>query len=122
MRRGNGSDNQIDYILWEFKEFPAFTEAVAELMSDLEYAKFQSDLMLDPLAGDLIKGTGGARKVRVGLRGVGKRGGGRVVYYYQAGNVIHLLLLYRKSVQENLTADQARVVRAAVDWIRKGEA
>jgi hypothetical protein len=36
------------------------------------------------LAGDLIPGTGGVRKLRWGLEGRGKRGGARVVYYYHS--------------------------------------
>lgn len=122
---GKNHGNQIDYIqdgFLEFRELRIFTEAAAVLLSDFEFAKLQRDLMQNPFAGDVIRATGGARKLRVGLRGVGKRGGGRVVYYYQAGNVIHLLLLYRKSAQENLSPDQAHLVRAAVEWIRKGEA
>ena len=33
-------------------------------------------------AGDLIPGTGGVRKLRWGLKGRGKRGGARVIYFH----------------------------------------
>ena len=36
----------------------------------------------DPTVGDLIPGTGGARKWRVPFGGKGKRGGGRVCLLY----------------------------------------
>lgn len=36
----------------------------------------------DPMAGDLIPGTGGVRKLRFATSGRGKRGGARVIYYY----------------------------------------
>lgn len=40
-------------------------------------------LARNPLSGDFIPGTGGARKPRWALEGRGKWGGGRVVYYFR---------------------------------------
>jgi hypothetical protein len=37
-------------------------------------------LAANPLSGVLIKGAGGLRKMRMGMEGRGKRGGGRVIY------------------------------------------
>lgn len=55
-----------------------------------------SDMILaiasDPLAGDLIPGTGGARKRRFAGRGKGKSGGYRTVSYF-AGDDVPVLLL-----------------------------
>jgi hypothetical protein len=42
---------------------------------------WSSWLATHPLAGDLIPGAEGARKVRRGLAGKGKRGGVRVIYF-----------------------------------------
>jgi len=39
-------------------------------------------LVHNPLAGDLITGTGGVRKLRWALERRGKQGGARVVYYF----------------------------------------
>jgi hypothetical protein len=41
-----------------------------------------SALAAEPLAGDLIAGTGGARKVRSARTGSGKSGGYRTVHYF----------------------------------------
>ena len=50
------------------------------------------------IAGDVIAGTSGARKIRVALEGRGKRGGGRVIYYYRhARNAVFFLALYPKN-------------------------
>lgn len=49
-------------------------------LGDSELARLQSLLLMDPEAGDVIQGTGGARKVRIPLEGRGKSGGGRVIY------------------------------------------
>ena len=45
-----------------------------------------------PCGGDVIPGTGGARKVRFAGRGKGKSGGYRVVSYFAADDVPVLLL------------------------------
>jgi hypothetical protein len=60
-----------------FIESPIFTEDVTQLLSDEEYAALQIHLTTHPDAGDLIKDTGGLRKVRWTVKGRGKRGGTR---------------------------------------------
>lgn len=48
--------------------------------------------------------------------GRGKRGGVRVIYFaVTSRSVIFLLLLYAKNEQEDLTPEQARLLRAVVD-------
>jgi len=44
--------------------------------------------MLRPDAGDLIPGSGGLRKFRWSLAGKGKRGGTRLIYYWQRGGAV----------------------------------
>ena len=58
----------------------------------------------DPTCGDLIPGTGGLRKVRVGRGGTGKRGGARVIYYfYNEDYPVVLMALYAKNEKTDLT-------------------
>lgn len=74
-------------------------------------------LVLRPELGGLIPGTGGLRKVRwsEGSRGIGKRGGIRVIYYwYRSESLIYLLLAYSKKEQDDLTAEQKRILRRLV--------
>lgn len=95
-----------------FIETPIFTEDVNELLSDREYAEFQLYLADNPLAGDVIQQTGGLRKVRWLSHGKGKRGGVRIIYYYlSAVAQIRLLLIYKKGIQDSLTADQKKFLR-----------
>jgi mRNA-degrading endonuclease RelE of RelBE toxin-antitoxin system len=103
-----------------FTELEGFSDNVTRLLSDSEYARLQKSLALDPEKGDLIRHTGGARKIRIRLSGRGKRGGGRVVYYYQVTDVIHLLLIYSKSELEDLTPHQLKWIRDRVEEIKKG--
>jgi len=54
-----------------------------------------------PECGDLIQGTGGFRKVRVGRGDMGKRGGARVVYILRSDNFpIFLIAVYPKNLKE----------------------
>jgi hypothetical protein len=58
----------------------------------------------EPLAGDLIPGTGGARKRRFAGRGKGKSGGYRTVSYFAGGDVpVLLLALIDKGERANLS-------------------
>ena len=57
-----------------------------------------------PDAGDPIPGTGGARKIRIAVKGRGKRGGGRVISFYTSPDIpVFLLNLFAKNEKIDLT-------------------
>ncbi|HEJ7051557.1 type II toxin-antitoxin system RelE/ParE family toxin [Serratia marcescens] len=96
-----------------FIETPIFTEDVLTLLSDEEYREFQLYLAENPTAGDVIKETGGLRKVRWASGGKGKRGGVRVIYYHKLSeSQIRLLVIYKKGIKDDLSADERRALRA----------
>jgi len=98
-----------------FIETPVFSSQLYGLLADDEYRTLQLALTLRPEQGVLIPGSGGLRKLRWLLRGRGKRGGLRVIYYWDtAESVIYLLFLYPKNRQEDLTPDQLKVLRRIV--------
>jgi len=70
-----------------FVELPPFERLRSSYLDDDAYRALQTELMRNPLAGDVIEGTGGLRKLRQGdlRRGKGKRGGLRVIYYWWLG-------------------------------------
>jgi len=81
-------------------------------MDDLEYAEMQAFLSQHPDAGNVIRGSGGMRKLRWAGSGRGKRGGLRVIYYWWvAKDRISLLLAYPKNEQDDLTADQLKQLK-----------
>ena len=77
-------------------------------------------LLKDPQIGDVIQGTGGARKMRIQLDGRGKSGGGRVVYLdVFEKEKLYLLFAYPKNVQEDLTEEQRKAIRLLIEAIKK---
>ena len=99
-----------------FVETPTFTRRILQLMEDERYAALQLYLASRPDAGALIRGSGGMRKVRWTGSGRGKRGGVRVIYYWwMARDRISMLLVYPKSEQDDLTADQVKQLRRALE-------
>ncbi len=64
-----------------FKETSVFTRQVRKLIPDDEYREFQQELIFNPVAGAVIKGSGGLRKIRWRSASKGKRGGIRIIYY-----------------------------------------
>lgn len=102
-----------------FVETPLFTRLLADFLPDEDYRLLQGALIIRPETGDLIPGGGGLRKIRWGLPGRGKRGGLRIIYYWDVpGDRIFLLLPYAKSRQEDLTPAQLKVLRQLVkEWL-----
>mgnify|MGYP003590306333 CR=1 FL=1 len=67
---------------------------------------------MHPLAGDLIPGAEGARKVRWAVSGRGNRGGARVIYFnWLDEGCIELFAVYAKAERENITAAQVKKQR-----------
>ena len=84
-------------------ESPLFSRLVYDYLTDDEYADFQQYLASNPDAGDVVRGSGGVRKVRWTRQGSGKSGGVRVLYFAQTKQgAIWLLLIYAKSARDNV--------------------
>ena len=67
----------------------------------------------DPLAGDLIVGSGGCRKVRISGRGKGKSGGYRIVTFSAGDFGVFLLWVLSKGRTANLSAKQVNALALA---------
>jgi hypothetical protein len=103
---------------------PVLTIAETEIFSALwpdywtaeEFGEFCAWLAANPDAGDVIKGSGGCRKVRWGVSGRGKRGGVRVIYFRQLEEgKLWLLVMYAKNVRASIGADVLRQIRETID-------
>ncbi len=88
---------------------------------DTESLKTLENILLsNPKIGDVIQGTGGARKMRIQLDGRGKSGGGRVVYLdVFEKEKLYLLFAYPKNVQDDLTEEQKKAIKLLIETIKK---
>ncbi len=78
---------------------------------DEEFRRLQGALIQSPKSGDVIRGSGGLRKLRWLARGRGKRAGARVIHYFQdVDDRIYLIYGYAKCEREDLTPDQVRTL------------
>jgi hypothetical protein len=106
-----------------FVETPSFSRRRDDYFSsDEEFRHFQLYLLENPEAGDVIRGTHGARKIRWGdsQHATGKRGGFRVIYgYLPRYKNIHLITIYRKVSKEDLTTDECRAIAALMQQWEK---
>jgi mRNA-degrading endonuclease RelE of RelBE toxin-antitoxin system len=118
-------------------ETPTFLRDIAQSgMSEDQHERIARQVAENPTRGDVIPGTGGARKVRFAGRGKGKSGGYRVVTYFAADDVpVLLLALIDKGERADLSqaernalrmelqgfaADYRAGVRAKIAVLRKG--
>jgi len=89
-----------------FVELSPFRKHRENYLDDEAYRALQKALMENPEAGDVIKGTGGLRKIRFGdkHRGKGRRSGLRVIYYYWVkGPQFWMFALYNKDEASDLS-------------------
>lgn len=80
--------------------------------SEEDAAALFSEIASNPQAGDVVQGAGGARKIRFAMKGKGKRGGGRAIYYaFVAEDTAYLLMAYGKNEKADLSADDKMALR-----------
>ncbi|TAG78189.1 MAG: DNA-binding protein [Burkholderiales bacterium] len=93
-------------------ETPTFQKQAEKLWTEDERLAFIDWIAANPLAGDVIPGAEGARKVRWSRRGTGKSGGARVIYFNLTEQEIVLLVaVYAKADRDNMhPADIKKVV------------
>lgn len=100
----------------QFIETSVFTRQVTSLFTDDEYAQLQLALVARPDSGAIIPHSSGLRKIRWSMTGRGKRGGVRVIYYWVvAEDKILMLFMYPKTVKDDLTPQQLKILREIVE-------
>jgi len=99
----------------KFIETSGFSKIRENYFDDSQFNMLQLYLMDRPDAGDIIRGSGGVRKLRWGLQGQGKRGGVRVIYYWiTKDDQILFLTVYAKSEASDLSQDAIKAMREIV--------
>ncbi len=100
----------------EFVLLPEFEKEWRSLnLGDEELKSLQEELTINPTKGDLIRGTGGLRKIRVAFEGTGKSGSARVCYvdfaFYEK---IYLITAYSKNKKDNLSKKERNLIRILI--------
>ena len=110
-----------DPVWFEFVESKIFSKQVRELGGEI-LARLQSELVQNPERGAIVKGTHGVRKARIAdpASSRGKSGSYRYLYLYleHAGR-IHLLYLFSKGEQADLSPQQRQIIGALSQEVRK---
>src|SRR6185503_11809965 len=94
-------------------ETPTFLRDVADAgLSQDEHDEIVAAVARNPMMGDLMPNTGGARKARFRGRGKGKSGGYRVVTFYSGADIpVFLLALINKGERADLSRSEQNELR-----------
>ena len=110
-------DEQFQYVT--VVETRAFLSAVSRTMTEADREEFVTFIAANPQRGDLIPRTGGIRKIRWSIKGQGKSGGLRVIYYYHSERMpLFLLTAYGKSAKSDLAELEKVVMRRLVQELK----
>jgi hypothetical protein len=106
-----------------YTELAPFSKRRDELIGENGLIVLQAILNKNPESGDVMRNTGGARKVRVPVPGrtSEKSGGARVVYYFmsESGKIYLMAIIIDKKEQENLTPTEKKVIKSIIDGLEK---
>ncbi len=103
----------------EFIETSVFTKQIQQIATDDELKDLQKDLISQPDKGDIIKGTGGLRKIRMATGDQGKSGGARVIYFLATDEVVYMVLAYPKSTKDSLTKAEKAALKKLVRQLKE---
>jgi hypothetical protein len=104
--------------VFTFIESSVFERLMPIYLDDDEYGELQQYMMQNPEAGQLVRGSGGVRKLRWVRPGMGKRGGLRVIYFVRyEPNEFWMLSLYAKAKQENVPG---HILKQLLEVFRNG--
>jgi len=102
--------------MFVFIETRLFTRLAVEHLSDDDLSRLQRYLNENPEAGDIIRESGGVRKLRWGAPGRGRRSGYRIIYYLRSKQgEIWLLTLYAKNVAESISGRVLKKIKEEID-------
>lgn len=99
-------------------ETPTYLSKAQGLFDRSEMEEVVNTVAKDPECGELMQGTGGFRKFRVGRGAKGKRGGARVVYIYRSDRFpVFLITVFPKNEKENLSKAERNALKKRADEI-----
>lgn len=99
-----------------------YVRAMAAMgLGEAEMADLEAAILASPGAHPAVPGMRGVRKVRVSRPGMGKRGGGRAVYFVSLKpDLLTMLAAYAKSDKDDLTTADRRAILRVVESLTGG--
>jgi hypothetical protein len=106
----------------EFVMMPEFDRQWQKLdLGDDELRELQETLLQNPKAGEVIRGTGGLRKIRIAFEGRGKSGSGRIAYVdFTVHESIYLITAYSKNEKANLSKAERNEIAKMIARLEHG--
>ena len=94
-------------------ELPEFQKFAKSHLSGQKCIEIVNYIAANPTQGDIMRGTGGIRKLRFAIsNNKGKSGGVRVIYFYHNDNMpVFLITGFIKSKMENITEGDCNKLR-----------
>ena len=96
-------------------ELTPFTRNWPSVWTEAEYIEFIEWIATNPKSGDVIKGSGGVRKIRWSGTGHGKRGGARIIFYSADVDYVYLMTIYAKNQQADISAKELKVIKELIE-------
>jgi hypothetical protein len=93
-------------------ETPEFLSGAKRVLTESERIDLIDFLAQNPMAGDVMQGTGGARKLRWAAKGKGKSGGARVITFYSGAELpVFLMAIFGKGERANISKSERNELR-----------
>jgi len=96
-------------------ELSPFTRNWSSVWIETEYSEFIEWISANPKSGDVIKGSGGVRKIRWTGSGHGKRGGARVIFYSAEVDYVYMMTIYAKNKQVDIPAKELKEIKDLIE-------
>ena len=97
-------------------ETPTFQRLWPNYWTEQERGEFAAFIAQNPEAGEVVRDSGGVRKVRWSRAGSGKSGGVRVIYYNRLVNgQVWLLFIYAKSALDSIAGHKLKELKDAIE-------
>lgn len=97
-------------------ETPLFASLRKDYWTEDEFGEFTAWIANNPESGDVVRKSGGVRKLRWARSGGGKSGGYRVIHYNRLLNgEVWLLLVYAKNKHDNIPAHTLKAIKEKIE-------
>ena len=88
-------------------------------LSEDDILEIEIRLLVNPTIGDMIRGTGGIRKLRAPLQNIGKSSGARVIYVdFASFSKTYLITAFAKGEADNLSQAERNELKELVGTLK----